>query len=85
MTSFDAQLRMADEIAAPITVLVDLTDDRLSLTTDGKRLASWRLSDIKIAPTANGYRIGAVGEEVILTVTNREKFATEIGRIIGTR
>lgn len=85
MTAFNALLRMAGEIAFPISVEIDLLSDRMILTTAGKHLATWRLKDITIAPTNRGYRVVAEGEEVILTLTDREQFATEIGRRLGSR
>jgi hypothetical protein len=79
MTSFDARLRVLGQTGLPLGVEVDLTGERMILTSGGKRLADWYLEEIHIFPTASGYRIDAEGEEVILNVTDRERFAVEIG------
>ena len=79
MTSFDARLRIVGESGFPLGVEVDLTGERMILTTDGRKLADWSLEDIRIFPTPSGFRIDAEGEAVILNVTDGEKFATEIG------
>ncbi len=79
MTSFDARLRVLGQSGLPLGVEVDLTGERMVVLTSGKTLADWALDDIHIFPTANGYRIDAEGEEIILNVTERDRFAVEIG------
>ncbi|MGH3649695.1 MAG: hypothetical protein ACRDU9_03220 [Acidimicrobiia bacterium] len=63
----------------PLGVEVDLTGERMIVTTAGNQLADWALDEIRIAPTPTGFRIDAEGEAVILNVTDTERFATEIG------
>jgi hypothetical protein len=79
MTSFDARLRMIGQTGLPLGVEVDLAGGRMILTSSGSTLADWPLDDIRIFPTASGYRIDAEGEEVILNVTDADRFAIEIG------
>jgi hypothetical protein len=79
MTSFDARLRVLGQTGLPLGVEVDLTGERMIVTSGGKKLADWKLDDIHIFPTASGYRIDAEGEEVILNVTERDLFAQKIG------
>jgi hypothetical protein len=78
MTSFDARLRVVGESGFPLGVEIDLTGERMVLTTDGKELADWDLEEIRIAPTPSGFRIDAEGEAVILNVTDTERFTKEI-------
>lgn len=79
MTSFDARLRIVGESGFPLGVEVDLTGERMILTTEGRNLADWPLEEIRIFPTPSGFRIDAEGEAVILNVTDGDKFAAEIG------
>jgi hypothetical protein len=79
MTSFDARLRVVGESGFPLGVEVDLTGERMIVTTSGNKLADWALDEIRIAPTPTGFRIDAEGEAVILNVTDIERFAAEIG------
>lgn len=79
MTSFDARLRVVGESGFPLGVEIDLTAERMVLTTDGRQLADWDLEEIRIAPTPSGFRIDAEGEAVILNVTDTERFTEEIG------
>jgi hypothetical protein len=79
MTSFDARLRIIGDTTIPLGVEVDLTGERMVVTTDGNTLANWSLDDIQILARGNGFLIEAEGEEVILNVSDEARFATEIG------
>ena len=78
MTAFDARLRILGETGFPLGVEVDLTDERMVVTTGGNPIADWSLHDIAIYPTASGYRVDAEGEEVILNFTDSKGFASAI-------
>lgn len=84
MTAFDGRLRVLGQPGLPLGVEVDLTRDRMILTTGGNRLADWSLADITISPTASGFRIDAEGEEVILNVTDSDAFTNAIGNHLRT-
>lgn len=79
MTAFDGRLRVIGQTGFPLGVEVDLTTDRMVVSTDGSNIADWSLNDIRITPTASGFRIEAEGEEVILNVTDTEAFTNAIG------
>lgn len=79
MTFFDARLRIIGDTTLPLGVEVDLTGERMVVTTDGNTLANWSLEDIQILARGNGFLIEAEGEEIILNVTDEAKFAAEIG------
>ncbi|MGA8040384.1 MAG: hypothetical protein WCA93_09795 [Acidimicrobiia bacterium] len=78
MTSFDARLRLVGQPGFPLGVVLDLTGHRLTVTVDDKELASWSLDDIEISPGSDGFHIVAEGEEVVLNVNERIRFATEV-------
>lgn len=78
MTSFDARLRILGESGFPLGVEIDLTGERMVVTTAGRPLADWDLEDIRIVPTPSGFRVDAEGEAVILNVTDSERFTKEI-------
>ncbi len=78
MTSFDARLRLVGRPGFPLGVVVDLTGQRLTVMVDDKELASWSLEDIEISQTSDGFHIEAEGEEVVLNVNERVRFATEV-------
>ncbi len=78
MTSFDARLRLAGQPGLPLGVVVDLTGKQMSVMIDGEQLASWSLEDIEIAQNSDGFHIEVEGEEVILNVNEKVRFATEV-------
>ena len=79
MTAFDGRLRVIGQTGFPLGVEIDLTRDRMVLTTDGQPLADWALAEIRITPTASGFRIEAEGEEAILNVGDADAFSIAIG------
>ncbi|MDH3189278.1 MAG: hypothetical protein OEM39_01355 [Acidimicrobiia bacterium] len=80
MTSFDARLRMLGHTGLPLGVEVDLTGERMTVTAGGAHVANWALKDITISSLPDGFHIEAEGEEVILNLTDEERFARAIGR-----
>lgn len=78
MTSFDARLRLVGKPGLPLGVVVDLTGKQMSVIVDGHELASWSLEEIEIAQNPDGFHIEVEGEEVILNVNEKVRFATEV-------
>jgi hypothetical protein len=62
----------------PLGVVVDLTGKQMTVMVDNHELASWSLEDIEISQSPDGFHIDAEGEEVILNVNERVRFATEV-------
>lgn len=81
MPTFDARLRRSGESGSSLGVVVDLTDTDLTVMLDGTELAAWSLDDISISPESDGFHIRSPGEEVILDVADRSRFAIELGSI----
>jgi hypothetical protein len=80
MTSFDARLRVVGQTGFPLGVEVDLTTERMVVVSGEARIADWALDDIKISRLPDGFHIIAEGEEIILNVTDKARFADEVGR-----
>jgi hypothetical protein len=78
MTSFDARFRLVGQPGLPLGVVVDLTGKQLTVMVDNRELASWSLEDIEISQTSDGFHIDVEGEEVVLNVNERVRFATEV-------
>ena len=78
MTSFDARFRLVGQPGLPLGVVVDLTGKQMTVMVDNHELASWSLEDIEISQTSDGFHIDVEGEEVILNVNERVRFATEV-------
>ena len=80
MGSFEARLRVIGQSGFPLPVVVDLTDEQLTVTTDSGRIADWTIAEIDISARGDGFLIEAEGEEVLLNVTDSNRFAVELGR-----
>ncbi len=79
MSAYDARLRLDGTDEAPIHVVIDLTDDRIRMTSGDVEVASWARHDIRVNPTLDGFHIRAEGEEVVLDVTDDAQFALDLG------
>jgi hypothetical protein len=79
MTAYDARLRLKGTDDSPIHVLIDLTDDRFTMTAAEIEVASWARDEIRVAPQVDGFHIRAEGEEIILDVTEDAQFALDLG------
>lgn len=81
MASFDARLRLLGRPGLPLGVEVDLTGDRLRVSTGENPLANWSLDEVHIARFSDGFHIRAEEEVVVLSVDDPLGFAIELGMI----
>lgn len=79
MTAYQARLQIAGDDAAPLPVVVDLTDDRFTMSVGDQEVADWRRDEMRISALPDGFHIMAEGEAIILDVTNEARFAIELG------
>ena len=79
MTAFDARLRVIGQTGFPLVVEVDLSGKRMTVTAGETRLADWGLEEIKVVALPDGFHIEAEGEEVILNLADKARFAVEVG------
>jgi len=79
MAAYDAQLRMDWTDEPPIKVLIDLTDERMTLKSGDVEVADWSLADIRVSPMPDGFHVRAEGEEIVLDVTEDAQFALDLG------
>jgi len=79
MSAYDARLRLDGIDEAPIHVVIDLTDERFTMTAGDVEVADWSRQEIRVSPLLDGFHIRAEGEEVILDVTDEARFALDLG------
>ena len=79
MTSFDARLRLLGQQGLPLGVEVDLTGDRMIVNTDESTVADWQLDEIRVVSLPDGFHVKAEGEEIVLNVSDKTRFAVELG------
>jgi len=60
-------------------VLLDLTDDRLTMTIGEEEVAAWAREGMRISALPDGFHITAEGEAVVLDVDDDAHFALDLG------
>ena len=78
VVSFDGSVQAADEAGQPMSVLIDLGDDRLRLSLGGVLVAAWHLRDVRITAQADGFHIRWAGQELIVNITQDAEFAVAV-------
>lgn len=79
MTSFDARLRLVSQPGLPLGVEIDLTSDRMVITSRNESIGDWPIGDIEVGIQADGFHLVAEGEEIVLNVTDDARFRRELG------
>ncbi|MGH3650012.1 MAG: hypothetical protein ACRDU9_04825 [Acidimicrobiia bacterium] len=79
MTAYEARLRIEGEDTGPLPVVLELTDDRLTMLIGDQEVAQWARDDMRISALPDGFHIRAEGESIILDVTEEARFAVELG------
>jgi hypothetical protein len=79
MTAYNARLQIEGETERPLPVVVDLTDDKLTMTIGEQEVAAWQREGMRIQALPDGFHIRAEGEAIVLDVTDDAEFALELG------
>lgn len=79
MTAYDARLRIEGESEPPMPVVVDLTDDRMTMSIGEEEVADWARSEMRISALPDGFHIRAEGEAIVLDVEEDARFALDLG------
>jgi hypothetical protein len=78
VASFEGSLRNPDESVQPVRVFIDLTDERLRISSGGIEIGNWRLGEIQISAQQDGFHIRRAGEDLVLTMTQDAEFAVTL-------
>ena len=79
MSAYDAQLRLSGTDDAPISVVIDLTDERIAMTAGDIEVGDWAREQVRVSAMPDGFHVRAEGEELILDVTDDARFALDLG------
>jgi hypothetical protein len=79
MSAYDAQLRLSGTYDAPISVVIDLTDERIAMTAGDIEVGDWARDQVRVSAMPDGFHVRAEGEELILDVTDDAQFALDLG------
>jgi hypothetical protein len=79
MADFAGVLRTPIERHRAIRINIDLTGDRLRLSSGDTEIGNWDLRDIRVNALSDGFHVKAEGEEIILDLTEDAEFAVALG------
>ena len=79
MAFYDAQLRLDGFDEAPISVMIDLTDERMTMRSGDIEVGDWARNEIRVSALPDGFHVRAEGEEMILDVSDDARFALDLG------
>lgn len=79
MSEFSARLRLPGQSRIPLGVEVDVSGERITLSSGERTVARWNLEDIEVQYLSDGFHIQADEEKVVLSVTEPSRFASELG------
>jgi len=78
MPSFSARLHLPGT-RLPLSVEVDISDERMRLTAGDREVADWPMADIAVAVQSDGFHLTVDNEEIVLNPTDSTHFAQAIG------
>ncbi len=79
MSSYDAKLGLPEQPQLPLPVRVVTTGDNITLHVGDALIADWPLERVSITREERGFRIVADGEDLIVDITEANRFALEMG------
>ena len=78
MSSYTARLQLPGRTRIPMSVTVDVSDEKLRLVADDRTIGVWSLRDIDIDTRSDGFHLRIDGDEAILTMAEATRFAAEM-------
>ncbi len=79
MSSYDARLGLPEQPQLPLPVRLVTTGDNITLHVGNALIADWPLERVTITREERGFRIVADGEDLIVDITEANRFAMEMG------
>lgn len=79
MSSYDAKLGLPEQLQLPLPVRVVTTGGSIALYVGETLIAEWPLERVSITREQRGFRIVADGEDLIVDITEPNRFALEVG------
>lgn len=76
---------MPGQTRLPLNVVVDISEDRIAITRGDKSLGDWPLGEVEIDVRHDGFHFKLEEEEIILSVSESDRFAGALGIARRTR
>lgn len=75
MSHFDARIRLPGQTRLPVSITVDVSDDRIKFIKDGRQLGDWSLDEIEVDVRPDAIYLEVDQEEIVLSVADADRFA----------
>lgn len=79
VSSYNARLRLPGQSRIPLGVEVDISGELITLHAGERKVAQWSLKRIDVDYLPDGFHIRSNDEEIVLSVTESARFASELG------
>ena len=79
MSTYEGTLRVPGDEGPPLSVEIDLTEERFRMNAGDAEIGDWAMSEIRVNALPDGFHLRAEGEEVLLEVHDDAEFAVELG------
>lgn len=79
MSSYDARLGLPHHPRLPLPVQVETTNSNISVTLGDTPIADWVIDRVSITREKRGFRIIADEEDLLIEVTEADRFALDVG------
>lgn len=81
MSQFEASLTLAND-PKPLPITANLGEGSIALISGEEEIGNWPLDQVDLQRVLGGYRFNADGETVTLKITEADRFADELDRIL---
>lgn len=78
MSSFNARLHMPGQTRLPLSVMVDIADERLTLTAGQRNVADWPIGEVSVSQRPDGLHLVFEHEEIVLNSDDPERLVREL-------
>lgn len=76
---FKGQMQVPGVVDWPLSVRIELEDERIVIEAAGYEVCNWSLDEVQITNRARGFEIEASGERFFVSTENDGEFALEVG------
>jgi hypothetical protein len=83
MSSFTARLHLPGQTKLPLSVEVDIDDERMVLSAGRRQVADWALAEVEVAAKADGLHLKVDHEELVLNADDPVGLARVLGASQG--
>jgi len=76
---FKGQMQVPGVVDWPLSVKIELEEERISIAAAGYEVGNWSLHEVKIKNRDRGFEVEARGEHFFVSTDDDSEFALEVG------